>query len=88
MKEHNTALYADDTAIITSGKLSNAIVKKMKKSLMHAEKYFSKWKIKINEGKTQAIILQFNKSPMRIPTLKLRIRGQRFHFKTVSNIWV
>lgn len=74
-KPNNTALYADDTAIITSGKLSNAIIKYMKKSLIHAEKYFSKWKIRLNEDKTQAIIFPFNKSPKRNPTITLSVHG-------------
>lgn len=75
LKRHSAALYADDTAILSSGKVSNAIVKNMKASLVHVEKYFSKWKIKINEGKTQAIIFPFNKSPKRIPTINLTIQG-------------
>lgn len=47
----------------------------MKVSLVNVQKYFSKWKIKINEGKTQAILFPFNKSPKRIPTIPLEIQG-------------
>lgn len=73
LKNETVALYADDTAIMTSGKVSNAIVKRMRKSLIHVGKYFEKWKIKINEGKTQAIIFPFNKSPKRNPNVSLNI---------------
>lgn len=45
----------------------------MENGLLHAEKYFSKWKIKTNEAKTQAIIFPFNKSPKRTPTLALSL---------------
>lgn len=72
---YTTALYADDTALITSGKVSNAITKNLGKSLSFAKKYFDKWKIRINDTKTQAIIFPFNKSPKRIPSINLTIQG-------------
>lgn len=62
-----TAYYADDTALITSSKLTSALLKKMEMGLARCEKYFKKWKIKINPTKTQAIIFPFNKSPKRNP---------------------
>ena len=56
-KRNNEAVfYADDSAFVCSGKLSNAIIKMLKESLSCAEKYFLKWKIKINQENTQAII--------------------------------
>ena len=69
------ALYAYDTAII----ISIAIVKKMKGAIIHAEKYFNKWKIQINQEETQGIIFQFNKSPKRIPNITFRIQGILIH---------
>lgn len=74
-RNQSAAFYADDTAIIINGKVSNAIVKNMKKALIHTEKYFNKWKIKINQDKTQATIFPFNKSPKRIPRTSLNIQG-------------
>lgn len=75
LKDHSAALYADDTAIITKGKVSNAIIKKMKRALIHAQKFFVKWKIKINEAKTQAIIFPYNKSPKRAPNNAISLHG-------------
>lgn len=66
------ALYADDTAMIVKGKLSNAIVGKLMKNLHTCIKYYNKWKIKINTDKTQAILFPFNKSPKRIQTTQLK----------------
>lgn len=66
-----TAYYADDTALITSSKLTSALLKKMEKGLLACNKYFQKWKIKINPNKTQAIVFPFNKSPKRIPRRQL-----------------
>lgn len=66
------ALYADDTAMIVRGKLSNVILHKLKKSVDSCFKYYNKWKIKINTDKTQAILFPFNKSPKRIPTIQFQ----------------
>lgn len=67
-RNHEMAFYADDSAFICSGKVSNAIVKRMEDSLELALKYFDKWKIKVNNSKTQAIIFPYNRSLKRIPT--------------------
>lgn len=66
------ALYADDLALLAKGKVSNAIVGKLKKSLDSCIKYYNKWKIKINTDKTQAILFPFNRSPKRVPSIPLR----------------
>ena len=60
LKYHTSALYADDTALISTGKVSNAIVKKLENAILHTKKLFLKWKIKINDYKTQAIFFPFN----------------------------
>lgn len=52
----------------------------MQKTLVSASNYFSKWKIKINDEKTQAILFPYNKSPKRIPTRKLFIQGTEIPF--------
>lgn len=74
------AFYADDSEFIWHGKASNAIVKRMQKSLYSAGKYFSNWKIKINEEKSQAILFPYNKSPKRVPTEKLMVQGREIIF--------
>lgn len=71
-----TAYYADDTALITSSKLTKALLKKMEKGLATCDKYFYKWKIKINPTKTQAIIFPYNKSPKRTPTRQLNFGNE------------
>lgn len=65
------AFYADDSAIIASGKSSNKIVNTLQKGLKSSIKYYTKWKIKVNVEKTQAILFPFNKSPKRSPTKRL-----------------
>ena len=70
-----TAYYADDTALITSSKLTKTLLKKMENGLQTCNKYFFKWKIKINPSKTQAIIFPFNRSPKRIPNRQLNFQN-------------
>lgn len=67
-----TALYADDTAIYTAAKTSNTIVKRLNFSLLTLHHYFRKWKIKINNNKTQAIIFPFDNKRRRTPTTTIK----------------
>lgn len=62
------ALYADDTAIYTSAKQSNTIIKRLNEALLSLKQYFYKWKIKLNATKTQAILFPFDNKRRRIPT--------------------
>lgn len=88
-RESDIAFYADDSAFICQGKVSNAIVGRMQRALNSASKYFSKWKIKINEQKSQAILFPFNKSPKRQPTRKLMANGREIPFsKTIKYLGI
>lgn len=49
------ALFADDTALITSSKLYKTVKKRLEKGSRQLSKYFSKWKILLNNNKTEAI---------------------------------
>lgn len=75
-RNQKAAFYADDSALITSGKVSNALVKNMKKAITVSQKYFDRWKIKINSAKTKAIIFPYNKSPKRIPSIQLSVNNE------------
>lgn len=74
------ALYADDMAIMVKGKISNAIVNKLKKSLRKCATFYKKWKIRINTDKTQAMLFPFNKSRKRIPSIPLRHENNTIPF--------
>lgn len=75
-KNCEVAFYADDTALLTSAKSSNATTKNLNRAMASTTKYFSHWKIKINTNKTQAIIFPFNRSRKRTPTVKLIAQGE------------
>lgn len=74
--------YADDTAILSAAKQSNTIVKNMTAALSQIHKYFSKWRIKINSEKTQAMLFKFNQSRKRIPTAQLTFNGSIINWNT------
>lgn len=61
--------YADDTAIWSAAKQSNTIIRNLAMALPRIHKYFTKWRIKINSEKTQAILFKFNQSTKRMPTM-------------------
>lgn len=75
-KSTELALYADDTAAYTSSKQSNVIIKRLAQALNDLEKYFIKWKIKINTNKTQAILFPFDNKRRRIPSTTLKYGNQ------------
>lgn len=79
--EIDVACYADDTALITSSKLTSALLKKMERSLTICNKYFTKWKIQMNCDKTQAIILPYNKSYKRRPNRQLQFQNNTIEVK-------
>lgn len=74
------AFYADDSAIIAEGQQTKAITKRLKKGFEDSIKYYSKWKIKVNTGKTQAILFPYNKSPKRNPTTPISIGNAEIPF--------
>lgn len=82
-RSFNVAYYADDTALISSSKLTSALLKKMEKSLESCNKYFTKWKIKINHAKTQAIIFPYNKSPKRNPARPIIFNGNNIEIQKI-----
>ena len=51
----NRFLFADDTAITVTSRFCKHIENNLKKAYQRMKKFFSKWKISINDGKTQCI---------------------------------
>lgn len=74
------ALYADDTALYTAAKTSNTIVRRLNLSLQTLQLYFRKWKIKINNNKTQAIIFPFDNKRRRTPTINVMCSQNTVNF--------
>lgn len=56
IKDVEVSLFADDKLMFTASHLLRTIVNRLQKALDRNRKYFFKWKLKLNEAKTEAII--------------------------------
>lgn len=72
------ALYADDTAICATSTLPSAIVRKLQTAINKMFKYYSKWKIKININKCEAIYFTQRK---RRPITNIQYENQQIAWK-------
>lgn len=54
-KDCDIGIFADDTAIISSAIRGKVAQKRVQKALGRFQKYFSKWRIKVNPEKFEAI---------------------------------
>ena len=72
---YTAALYADDTALITSGKVSHPITKYLGKSLFFAKKknILTNGKLGLTIQKHRQLFFPFNKSSKRIPSVNLMV---------------
>lgn len=70
----NLALYADDTAIMTHSHNENQARIYTQRHLNVITQYFRKWKLKVNEDKTQTITLT-KKTKQPTETNKIKING-------------
>lgn len=76
----HTACYADDTAMYVSANRTATICKRLQRSLTVVERYYSRWKIRINPTKTQAILFPFNGQRKRLPRDTLTLGGVPINF--------
>lgn len=63
----HVAMFADDTAIFSSGSLFADVYNSLQDALNELLAYFSKWKIKINCNKTQAVWFSRCRKPCFLP---------------------
>lgn len=73
------SIYTDDPAIVESSKSLKSLITKLKKAYKTTPNCLKKWKIKINDTKTQLIYI-FRKREK--PTHPLTIDKQRIEWKT------
>lgn len=70
IKNTNTALFADDTAIFTTSWRLDNISNRLSTAAHKINKHCYKWKIKLNEHKTEATLLT-KRRPRNIPRIKI-----------------
>lgn len=73
------ACFADDTASYTSDDDIDIIIGRLQLSLELLQTYFNKWKLKLNESKTEAILFTRQRTT---PKRKLKIAGQLIPWAT------
>lgn len=73
IQPHTTlALFADDTASFSSSKDIDLVVDRLQLSISLLHDYFSKWKLKLNETKTEAIMFSRQR---KFPQKSIKICG-------------
>jgi hypothetical protein len=60
------SMYADDTALFVQSWRLDTITNRLNRAILSLHKYFTRWKIKMNPTKSQAIIFT-KRRPDRIP---------------------
>jgi hypothetical protein len=75
-RDHLTALFADDMAMLKSSKIASAIDNGLKKAARVTNRYMDRWKIKINGGKTQAMFITRRRTK-QLPPRTINIFGAK-----------
>lgn len=83
------ATYADDTAVYCSSLHSNAVGRRLDKALVCLERYFERWKIRINITKTQAIFFPFRRRAINRLTHAITHNGTQIEWsKSVTYLGI
>lgn len=67
LTECHVSMFADDTAFYTSSRYCNQIINRLETAVKKFQSFFKRWKIRLNEEKTQAIFIT-NRRTRQIPT--------------------
>lgn len=73
--------YADDTALTTIGLKAGAMVNRLEAGLRKLDRYFHKWRIKINPAKTEAIFFTKRRKDHFLPSRKISLHGTLIDWK-------
>ena len=75
------ALFADDTAIFTSSRFVKTIENKLSSDITKLNKFYNKWKISINNDKTNAIFFT-NRRHKQIPSSSLKTKFGNINYQS------
>lgn len=79
-EEAKLGLYADDTILMAAGKTVSSAIRRLQEYSNTLMKWFRKWRIKINEEKTQAIMFEY-KNKRTKPTDRIKINNTEIPWK-------
>lgn len=68
------AIYADDTALLAHSVQARGIMTRLEKGFATVERFFLKWKIKINSTKTEFLFVPFDGKKRRMPQAPLNLK--------------
>lgn len=68
-----SSIFADDTAILSSGTISADILTNLQNAVDSITEYFNRWKILINSTKTNAIFFTRKRKSIFLPQSKIRV---------------
>lgn len=75
LKKCDLSTFADDTAIIASGKQGRKIITDLKYDLKRTYEFYDRWRILINADKTQFLFCPFDRKRRRKPKLDLTLNN-------------
>jgi Reverse transcriptase (RNA-dependent DNA polymerase) len=73
--ETESAFYADDTAIFSSGTHADTITHALQEHTDSLTEYFGDWKVKINSSKTEAIFFTRRRASRFLPDTQINVNG-------------
>lgn len=74
-KDCECATYADDTCLFSSHEYGDTLVNNLQSGINNLVNYFNKWKIKINEEKTQAVFFSRKRKSCFFPKTQIKINN-------------
>lgn len=72
--QSKVAVYADDTAIFSSSRFSKKVVKRLQSDARRLVRFFNRWKIRINAGKT-VVMFHTKRRLKQLPPNEMTING-------------
>ena len=79
--ESNIVLYADDTTLYTGSKYSGNIQVNLSRDIAELQKWFKSNKLKLNEDKTEFMIISNNRIRHRFDNIKIRVGDKLMNAK-------
>ena len=77
-----TSVFADDTAILSSGFFATNIINNLEQGLSSLKDYFIKWKICLNYNKTQAIYFTRKRKSCFLPQRNMILNNQELNWES------
>lgn len=78
------ALFADDTAILATSKITRTVVNRLQRAANRMTKFFNRWRIQVNASKSQATIFTRKRARRHTPRSKISMCGVEVEWTPVT----